>query len=302
MKHTTKEHSRTEASARGLAMVVLRGLLLAVLILPGWFVLLAMMGPACSRDRELGPRPTTCMANLKSISSAIETYKADNRSRTPRLHKYGDPVRPLSYDTHANELWVTQGDEDRPTPALGTAAMQNVWLLIAKDLIPQDAFTCPRDANFEERRETTRYGWTSRRQFSYGMHYPYDGPDENTKNPAAWTDHINGSVAILADQNPASLTNERRGKGVRSTPPAVAPSNHPKDGQAYLLANGSASFYKELDPLNDNRPKDSRCGKDGDDIYTAQNGRGAIPGRTADEKGNTIRGELDTYIVPTTDR
>ena len=244
------------------------------------------------RARELA-RQSTCMANLKSTSSAIETYKADNKSRTPRLHKWADPAGPLSGDTHADELW--QGDDDRRTSALGTAAVQNLWLLISKDLIPEGAFVCPSDGNYVKRpRELRKFGWTSRRQVSYGMHYPYDGPDEGTENPSAWTDHVDGSVAILADQNPASLSNERRGKSVRSSPPAVAPSNHEDDGEAVLLANGSAMFYKGV--------KDSKCGKDGDDIYVAGRGEVDMPQTYTDDDGNEIRGELDSYIVPTTDK
>ena len=297
-----KDTDTQRAHAQETSTASLRRLGTVLLVGGAWLAIAATALRGC-RTRELGPR-STCMANLKSTSSAIETYKADNKSQTPRLARYGDPAQPLGVAPTADQLWVDDGSGNW-TSAIGTAAMQNVWLLIAKDLIPQDAFVCPDDPNHEERKETgvdSKYGWTSRRQIGYGMHYPYDGPDENTKDPAAWTDHINGSIAILADQNPASLTNERRGKGVRSTPPVVAPSNHPKDGQVYLLANGSAGFYKKPDPVNGNRPKDSRCGKDGDDIYTAQNGAAAIPGQSADEDGNIIPGEFDTYIVPTTDK
>ena len=246
-------------------------------------------------------RRSVCLANLKSISMALDAYRADNHRHWPRLANWGDPVQPLGRSMQADELWQSAEKGGRPVEALGTAAMQNVWLLIAGDLIPADAFVCPSDAQFEERNEATKYGWTRRCQLSYGLHYPYDGPDESTPNPAAWTRDINGGVVILADQNPATFGNQRRGKGVRCHPPVVAPTNHEKDGESVLFADGRASFYEKLDE-NTDRPKDSRCGRDGDDIYVAGRGDADIPQTYTDDNGNEIRGEIDSYIVPTTDK
>lgn len=266
-------------------------------------VLASLLLPSLGRARELA-RQSTCMANLKSTSSAIETYKADNKSRTPRLDKFGDPEVAMD-GTTADELFTDNAGTLET--AIGHAAMQNVWLLIAKDLIPEDAFTCPSDPDHEERKETgpdTKYGWTSWTQLGYSMHFPYEAEVEGgEENPASWTDHINGSVAILGDKHPSSAETVATIEGVyagddQEGTNQVKPSNHEKDGQAYLLCNGSAGFYKELDSSKGNRPKDSRCGKDGDDIYTAKNASGGVPGQSADEDGNVINGELDTYLVP----
>ena len=68
-------------------------------------VLASLLLPSLGRARELA-RQSTCMANLKSTSSAIETYKADNKSRTPRLEKYGDPAQTMT-GTTSDELWDT---------------------------------------------------------------------------------------------------------------------------------------------------------------------------------------------------
>ena len=263
-------------------------------VLPTYFVL-RRFGYA----REVG-RHSLCTANLKRIGQAIETYKSDHRSLPPRLYGYGDPAQPLSSATQSDELWSPKGP--RAAPALGTAAVQNFWLLIEAWLIPQTPFACPSDERHVARDVTKKWGWTSRRQVSYGLHYPYDGPSGRTRNPAAWTEHLDAGVVIVADQNPASLTDKARGKGVCAIEPIVAPSNHADHGQAVLRADGSASFYTNFDPVS-GRPMDSYCGKDGDDIYEA--GGGDIPAahvRNVDGKDVAIPGQLDTYIVPTRDK
>ena len=270
-------------------------------------VLASLLLPSLGRARELA-RQSTCMANLKSTSSAIETYKADNKSRTPRLERYGDPAAQLGPAT-SDALWTVAAP---PVSAIGTAAMQNVWLLIAKDLIPQDAFTCPSDPDFTVRKETgvgTKYGWTSWDQIGYGMHYPSDTASADgtgEANPAAWTDHISGSVAILADKSPDSGATDEGNRKVYAGDDIdgtgqIKPPNHEKDGEAYLLANGSAAFYKELDSAKGNRPINSNCGKNGDNIYDG--GNGADFPKTHDEAFSgggtvTIGGEIDTFIVP----
>jgi len=62
---------------------------------------------------------------------------------------------------------------------------------------------------------------------------------------------------VFADRNPGGLVG-----------PSRKPSNHPKDGEAYLMHNGSAGFYKSL--------TDAKC--NGDDIYVSGNGKaGGMP-------------------------
>jgi prepilin-type N-terminal cleavage/methylation domain-containing protein len=277
-------------------------------------VLASLLLPSLGRARELA-RQSTCMANLKSTSSAIETYKADNKSRPPRIVRYGNPLSNFTATTMDDALW-TDANATPPTTQLGSggsvAAMQNVWLLIAKDLIPQDAFTCPSDPDFTVRKETgvgTKYGWTSWEQMGYGMHYPSDTASADgtgEANPAAWTDHISGSVAILADKSPDSGATDEGNRKVYAGDDIdgtgqIKPPNHEKDGEAYLLANGSAAFYKELDSAKGNRPINSNCGKNGDNIYDG--GNGADFPKTHDEALSgggtvTIGGEIDTFIVP----
>ena len=296
------------ASRRAGKAMATVGLVLGI-VLP-----LAVTLPLLGHARELA-RQSTCMANLKSTSSAIETYKADNKSRPPRLLRYGNPLASFTATTMDDVLW-TDPNADPPTTQLASGgsvpAMQSVWLLIAKDLIPQDAFTCPSDPDHEERNETgvgSRYGWTSWDQIGYGMHYPTDTASADgtgEANPAAWTDHISGSVAILADKSPDSGST---GGGARKVYAGddddgtgqIKPANHAKDGEAYLLANGSAAFYKELDSSKGNRPINSNCGKNGDNIYDG--GNGADFPKTHDETLSgggtvTIGGEVDTFIVP----
>ena len=277
-------------------------------------VLASLLLPSLGRARELA-RQATCMANLKSTSSAIETYKADNKSRPPRLLKYGNPMASYSATTMDDALW-TDAKADPPTTQLASGgsapAMQSVWLLIAKDLIPQEAFACPSDPDFEERDETgvgSKYGWTSWDQVGYGMHYPSDTADTSgtgEANPAAWTDHISGSVAILADKSPDSGTTDGGDRKVYAGDDIdgtgqIKPANHEKDGEAYLLANGSAAFYKELDSARGNRPIDSNCGKNDDNIYDGGNGVDfpTTHDETLSDGGTTtISGEVDTFIVP----
>ena len=149
--------------------------------------------------------------------------------------------------------------------------VQNVWLLMKEDLVGEAAFVCPADNPSD--REGGKFGWSDQDNYSYGMQYPY----AITGNGNPWVEDMNGSVVIFADKNPGpegaiyGLTSTRR------------PSNHRTLGTAFLVASGSAGFHDERE--------DSKCGKDGDDIYTIQ----ASGGANTTGKGKP-ENEDDTYI------
>lgn len=222
-------------------------------------------------------RQAVCMANLLSIGRAMHEYCGEYNDQMPRLRRDGDAVEPISLATQTDDL-------DKDAAKLGAAAMQNLWLLIRGDYVSVKKFRCPSDDGWLARPAfALGYGWTSNRHFSYGLHYPYDRNGEK-KNPAAWIDTLDGGMAIMADQNPATLEGLSHGMGVSASAPHVDPSNHPAEGQSVMYASASVRFHTGREGR-----KDSRAGYGGDEIYEPQS-------------GDMPATHTDSYIVPTVEK
>ena len=215
---------------------------------------------ACMRAYD-GPPTAACRANLKGIGTAIAMFKGeDKNSKFPLLFTTGQPeadIRPTDGSRDLDELKAKLVGRE--------SAMQNMWTIIDKGLVTEDAFGCPFDKDFVYREFTDRadrkahkVGWRSSAEFSYGMHFPYksttvDG--QAVDNPAYLDANLDGSFVIMADKNP-SRTNEPA-TGVGSD---KSPSNHGDNGQAYLMYSGQVNWKKGSE--------DSKI--NGDDIYTIQ--------------------------------
>jgi len=242
--------------------------------------------PACAlrRDVEQARRQAeaaSCRANLKGIGMAIAMYRGEDRNaRFPLLFETGNPEADVKPD-HA--AWTIAGLKAKIDK--NESAMQNVWLLIDKGLVTEEAFSCPSDRGykpreFADRADTSdhRVGWRSSRQFSYGMHFPYRNSmvgGEKTDNPA-WLggNDLEGSFVVMADKNPSQNTEPAAGVS-----PDNPPSNHGDLGFGYLMYSGAVNWKKGMD--------DSKV--NGDDVYTInpqQNANIATP-----------RGLDDQYIV-----
>ena len=245
-------------------------------------ILVAM--PACLTERiERANRmaqAAMCKANLSGIGKAIAMYKAEDAGgRFPLLFDVGQPEADIKATHAAGSIAGLKAK------LVGSeAAMQNVWLLIDKGLIGEDAFACPADRDYAAREfkdavdsKARICGWWSSEQFSYGMHFPYksttvDG--EAIDNPAYLRSQLKGSFVIMADKNPSQNNEPATGVGA-----GKEPSNHGDFGEGYLMFSGAVNWKKG----------DGNSEVNGDDIYTI---------RTRDNSNPATPADLDDqYIV-----
>ena len=135
-------------------------------------ILATLLMPTVNRARELANQ-AACTANLNGIGKAIAMFAAeDKNAKFPLLWESGDPefaIVPADSAQNITEL-TTQ-------LAAKPAGMQNMWKIIDKGLIGENAFGCRSDSDYTVRapvdRTADRVGWQSSSQFSYGLHYPY---------------------------------------------------------------------------------------------------------------------------------
>jgi len=200
-----------------------------------------------------------CRANLSGIGKAIAMYRGEDRnSKFPLLFTRGQPeanIRAADAGKTIDELRTNLGGRG--------AAMQNVWMLITKGLVPEEAFWCPSDRDFKHRefesaaeRRTGKVGWQSASNFSFGLHFPYKSTstDSSGIDNEAWLGaQLKGSFVIMADKNPSRTNEPAVGVGAQK-----APSNHPGSGQAYLMFSGAVNW----------KAGDENSDVNGDDIYT----------------------------------
>ena len=249
-----------KASDAKLALIIVASVI-------GSFVVVSFLPPIL-RLRHHGPmaRRAVCQANLNGIGKAVTLYMFQNNDRAPMIK----PNETVGGGANSAPTWANRTDDDYDTgqweTALGDQAMQNVWLLIKEGLVPADTFQCPADRDWEERAAFTGYGWTSAYEYSYGMHWPYVLDAQGYRNPAPFSDALDGSAVIFADRNPGGPVG-----------PAVLPSNHPNTGTGYLLFSGVVQ-WRHAD--------DSACGIGGDEIYT--NATGVAGGRPQSKTDTSI--------------
>ena len=249
----------------------LRDLVVILVIVFILVILATLLVPATSTCTELANQ-ALCRANLKGIGTAIAMYKDRENGRFPLLWTTGQPEADIAPSDSAGTI-----EELRTKLAGRQAAMQNVWLLIDKGLVTEEAFGCPSDEDYLPRdftdptdKEANRVGWRSSANFSYGLHFPYKSTTVDGKtaeNPAYLGPHLKGSFVVMADKNP-SQNNES------ATPigPNKTPSNHEDEGEAILMYSGAVRWKASTENSNFNA----------DDIYTIQPRGNANPATPAD--------------------
>jgi hypothetical protein len=227
---------------------------------------------ACIDPRGDYGHPAACGQNLNGIGKAIALYRGEHEnSEFPLLFTSGQPEANIRAADAGKSL-----DELRTNLVGREAAMQNVWMIIDKGLVTEDAFKCPFDRDFESRefetaaqRKAKKVGWQSSANFSYGMHFPYKSTTikgDEISNEAWLGDQLKGSFVIMADKSPSRTNEPAVGVG-----PDKTPSNHREVGQAYLMFSGAAGWKKSTE--------DSKV--NGDDIYTIQKENNAYPATPA---------------------
>jgi len=235
-------------------------------------ILATLLVPAMQRAIELANQ-ASCRANLKGVGTAIAMFKGeDKNAKFPLLVTSGQPETKI-LSAHAGETI----DELRQNVQSNCPAMQNVWMIIDKGLVTEEAFQCPSDDDFEGRlfknraeRRDFKVGWQSGNNFSYGLHFPYKSISiagsgsggstaaENVDNEAWLGAQLKGSFVILADKNPATIEETAKPIGDGDPNPKNRPSNHIRDGEGYLMFSGAVNWKNSLDDSDVN----------GDDIYT----------------------------------
>ena len=248
-------------------------------------LLVALLVPALGRAREMA-RQAACQANLSAVGKSISLYSAlsSDQYPFPLLISQSD----ASPDVAIVSNILTYDDSGSlsvfsiATTTSGSAScmsMQNVWLLMNQNLINQTAFHCPSDGGWADRNPTKKYGWTTLKEFSYGIQYPYD--KTATVNPAnPGSANAVAGLVVLADRNP--------GGSVTSGANAKTPSNHTQDGETVLRKDSTVTFYKNAN--------DSRAGFNRDDIYV--NNASTVAGFPQDTSATTHDGTYDTSITP----
>jgi len=218
-------------------------------------LLISILVPAIQRGRELA-RQAGCQANVSAIGKAIMMYSTNDGF--PLLGRYADPGLPLTDFTVA--LPSAQGLYPNHAQAMNT-----IWLFTSPtnpSYATEATYRCPSDIAWDRRdsHDFNRLGWNRKTNYSYGMHWLYDGPAGGSvpTNPARLSSaDIDPKLIIMADFNP--------GGAVSATLP---PSNHPEDGETCLRRDSTVFFYKSV--------ANSNAGMYNDDIYT--NGSGVAGG------------------------
>jgi len=256
-------------------------------------ILVTMLLPELNKIRA-SAQYTTCEANLRGLSTAINSYNQRDE-RMPMIKKAPSDdadVNSAPDSTNATDtLFGEEGEADNDWEVLGDQAMQNMWLLIMNRDVDVEILRCPADGDWESRsQDDPQYGWTSPFQYSYGIQWPYSMNASDVRNPAPFK--LQGGVRLMADWNPRIAGDT---EGVTED---VPPSNHPTIGTNYMLASGGVNGWRDN--------KNSNAGVNGDDIYTAGPEDSEVAGdmvttvasppqgyRTADDTSITLSGRLD---------
>ena len=125
-------------------------------------------------------RARACTANLKAHGNAFFTYRNNNQNKFPSFFDIGDPGAALGAGYGTNDAILdtkTAATLTAIQTALGSNAMQNMWLILDAGLIGggDATYKCPNDKGWKSRTNTTKYGWASANNYSYSIQFPYRG-------------------------------------------------------------------------------------------------------------------------------
>ncbi|MCY2929140.1 MAG: hypothetical protein NTV86_06525 [Planctomycetota bacterium] len=270
-------------------LVVLVVLLTAVAAIP----VAAGMGLAASA------RARACTANLKAHANAFFSYRNDNQNKLPALYVGADPGAAVNAGTcwgDPDSGFNDKADRAAALKAMGSNAMQNVWLIIDGGYIGggERAYKCPGDVKYSPRPEDSKkYGWVSPNNFSYSIQFPYGGtsqealagsdpvsyvlPGESAKPPkpdATWNwANPNGLVAAPGEHHGKAMYPETciymADRNPRAQWAGAFPGQSNHDGAICYLEKGATNGMVTA--------ADGKIGFGRDDIYTNRKGTGGLP-------------------------
>jgi prepilin-type N-terminal cleavage/methylation domain-containing protein len=270
-------------------------LLIVILIIA---ILVTLVVPGIVRAVELA-KQATCNTNVKAILAGLQQYASGSEEM---------PIVPASkWDV---EIGTNRGvspfalpglDPKDPMPRNNSS---NLWLLAREDHVSFESFVCPATTDTPDKKEDTRKLWDFRSalRVSYGLQNPYgwDG-SLSVITPAG--------VALVADGSPyiEPYSGKTNGGKIRKNV-KVAQWGGGGDGDQLKLQGNSPNHISEGQNVgyNDGHAlwqEVASCGKDGDNIYSANGERNVAKQRTETSpdgvlKSDSKNNENDTLIWP----
>jgi prepilin-type N-terminal cleavage/methylation domain-containing protein len=263
--------------------------LLIVILLIG--ILTTLVVPSVIRAVELA-RQAVCNSNVQKIVAGLVQYSTDSEAM-PKV-----PVS--SWDTRIGTNLNTNpfgGNSSRNHSA-------NLWLLVREGHVNVAAFVCPSSTDIKSEYQKVKKYWDfgSSRYISYGLQSPYGyGGSLSVIMP--------DGVVIVADGSPYVQTSQGDDPGKLRTGRIMVADwaddgqdgdqmqfygnspNHEMEGQNVGYITGNAQWKTA-----------ANCGKDGDNIYSA-NGKSGSAVKTATSPGGKLAPNIrnnknDTLILP----
>ncbi|MFP4106879.1 MAG: type II secretion system protein, partial [Phycisphaerae bacterium] len=192
--------------------------LLVVIAIIG--LLVSILVPALANIQDIA-KHAKCKANLKTIGTAVQTYKESNYRRTMTLGRADDFKAEAEAQSSLDNLWANQAE----------CNIQSWWLLVADNVVEEKAFVCPSDQKaLPLSKDGGNYGFQTWMNVSYGLQ-PAVQSEENPAFPGA-----NGQpsdTVIVADK--PDMKNDTKVHEWNVTP------NHPKLGINMLSLVGTVS-------------------------------------------------------------
>jgi len=284
--------------------------------------LAAILLPVIANLTELA-RYQACMKNLAEHGKSFHNYKTANQNKLPALVRGGNPGQKVDSTTCKGAVDDALSGPKRGEirTALGTNAMQGMWLIIEAGYMGggERAYKCPGDKDWRSRsipdaqKTDSRFGWTSAFNYSYGIHFPYAATEQTNTgtadNPVYEIPTSDGSDSKLnwADPNGiVSADSDARGKPMYQenciwmadrNPREVGSDGGPADSGWKTTYPGNSNHEAgtvTLEKGGSNTTADTVDGKVGmgaDDIYQNR-GDGSVNGSTGGLP--SYKGEYDT--------